>query len=148
MEDIKKLIQEVLEKGYLLSLATQDEGGLWVADVIYVHDENLNIYWLSQTQTRHSQAILTNNMVAGTVTVSNNQGEQNLGIQFEGVAEKIEGDVLEIAKKHRAKRDKPEPQTEGEILDQGESWYKITPTKIELIYEPFFGYQKRVLDLS
>lgn len=148
MEDIRKLIQEVLEKGYLVSLATTDEGGVWVADVIYVYDENLNLFWMSQDKVRHSEAILKNNKVAGSITLSSGKGEQNLGIQFEGIAEKIEGDNLEIAKKHRAKRGKPEPQKEGEALDPGESWYKVTPTRIELIYEPLFGFKKQVLDLK
>ncbi|MBX4200639.1 hypothetical protein KW786_00765 [Candidatus Parcubacteria bacterium] len=42
--DIKKLILEVLEKGYLMSLGTQDSAGVWVCDVIYIFDEDLNIY--------------------------------------------------------------------------------------------------------
>jgi hypothetical protein len=33
-EEIKKLILEVLEVGHLMSLATADEGGVWVSDVI------------------------------------------------------------------------------------------------------------------
>ena len=36
---LKELIKEVLEKGYLMSLATSDGGGVWVADVIYVYDD-------------------------------------------------------------------------------------------------------------
>ena len=43
-EETKELILEVLEKGYLMSLGTQDGGGVWVADVIYVYDEEMNIY--------------------------------------------------------------------------------------------------------
>ena len=88
--NIKDLIKEVLEKGYLMSLATVDVGGVWVADVIYVHDDELNIYWISDSEIRHSEAILKNNKVAGAITVSG-PGENNLGIQFEGLAEKIEG---------------------------------------------------------
>ena len=45
--ELKQLIQEVLEKGYLMSLATLDDGGVWVADVIYIHDDDLNIFWMS-----------------------------------------------------------------------------------------------------
>lgn len=39
----RDLIKEVLEKGYLMSLATEDDGGVWVSDVIYIYDEKFNI---------------------------------------------------------------------------------------------------------
>lgn len=146
--DIKKLIMSVLDQGYLMTLATSDENGVWASDVIFVHDGTLGIYWLSETGTRHSKAIMRNPRVAGTITLSNSKGEENKGIQFEGNAEKIEDDVLEIAVKHRAKRGKQAPSRVGEILGEGESWYRITPTKIELIYEPLYGFKKQVLELK
>ena len=148
MDDTRSLIDSVLEKGYLMSLATIDQNGPWVADVIYVYDASLSIYWLSLESTRHSKAILKDPRVSGSITLSNNQGEDNIGVQIEGTAEKIEGDILEIATKHRLKRGKPAPTKEDEILDNGQSWYYLKPTKIELIYEPKFGFTKKVLELK
>ena len=145
MEDIKTLIKEVLEKGYLMSLATVDGGGIWVADVIYIFDEDLNIYWMSHSDTRHSKAIVQQNKIAGTIT-ANNPGEDNLGLQFEGVAEKIEGERYDLAKKHYIRRRKPEPKEEDDVLE-GDSWYVIKPSKIELIYEKLFGFNKQKLEL-
>jgi len=55
--------------------------------------------------------------------------------------------VFEMAKKHRAKRGKPAPRELGEILDKGESWYYLRPKKIEVIYSPLFGWNKKVLSL-
>src|SRR3989338_7181549 len=107
--NIKELIKEVLEKGYLMSLATKDEGGIWVSDVIYINDDEFNIYWISDPEVRHSEAILKNNKVAGTVTISGPR-EDNLGIQFEGEAEIMEGPHYDLAKKNYAKRQKPEPK--------------------------------------
>lgn len=143
--DIKPFIQEVLEKGYLISLATQDGGGVWVADVIYIFDDKLNIYWMSDAEVRHSQAILKNSQVAGTITVSG-PGEDNLGIQFEGVAEKIEGPRYDLAQKHFAKRSKPVPQESDDVL-QGDSWYVLRPAKIELTNEALFGFEKQQFKL-
>ena len=140
---IKQLIQEVLEKGYLMNLATVDDGGVWVADVIYIFDENLNIHWMSDPDARHSQAVLNNNKTAGTITVSA-QGEDNLGIQFEGIAEKIEGTRYDLAVKHFAKRKKPQPAETEDIL-QGDSWYMLKPKRIELICERLFGFEKQKL---
>lgn len=147
MREVEKLIKDILERGYLMSLATVDKSGPWVADVIFV-PMGFNLYWLSEEKTRHSQAILKNPKVAVTITLSNKQGEDNIGLQIEGNAEKIDGDILEIATKHRLKRKKPAPKTLGEILGPGESWYKLTPKKIELIYEPKWGFKKKVLNLD
>lgn len=143
--DIKDLIKDVLEKGYLASLATQDDGGIWVSDVIYIYDEDLNIYWMSDPDVRHSQAILKNPKVAGTITVSG-KGENNLGLQFEGIANKIAGHRFDLAKKHYAKRNKSEPKETDDVL-QGDSWYILRPSKIELIAEEHFGFEKKLLEL-
>lgn len=143
--DIKQLVKEVLGKGYLMSMATIDGGGAWVCDVIYIHDEDLNIYWMSDPDARHSQAIVKNNSVAGTITV-NGQGEDNLGIQFEGIAEKIDGARYDLALKHYAKRKKPTPKESDDVL-RGGSWYILKPKKIELICEKLFGFNKKKIDL-
>ncbi len=145
MDNIKELIKEVLEKGYLMSLATHDDGGVWVSDVIYIFDDDLNIYWMSDPEARHSKAIIKQNKVAGTITVSN-RGENNLGLQFEGIAEKIDGERYDLAKKHYSKRRKPEPKETDDVLD-GDSWYMLKPSKIELINEKLFGFNKQILEL-
>ncbi len=145
MKTVRELIKEVLEKGYLMSLGTIDDGGIWVSDVIYIFDDDFTIFWMSDPDCRHSKAILKNPKVAGTITV-NLPKENNLGIQFEGVAEKIDGARFDLAKKHYAKRKKPEPKETDNVL-QGDSWYLLKPKKIELICEEFFGFEKQRLKL-
>lgn len=130
-----------------MSLATVDESGPWVADVIYVFDEDLSLYWLSHIGTRHSKALAKNSKVAATITLSNKQGEDNIGLQLEGHAQKVEGDIFGMAVKHRLKRKKEPPTKGGKFLDKGESWYLLKPSKIELIYEPKWGFNKKVLEL-
>lgn len=141
--NVKELVKEVLEKGYLMSLGTVDDGGIWVCDVIYIYDDDLNIYWMSDPDVRHSKAIIKNPNIAGTITV-NSPKEDNLGIQFSGVAEKIEGARHDLARKHFTKRKKPAPKEADDILE-GDSWYHVKPTKIELIYEKFFGFKKQII---
>lgn len=142
---VKKLILEVLDKGYLMSLATIDAGGVWASDVIYVYDDELNIYWMSDPDVRHSQAIINNRQVAGSITVSD-RGEDNLGIQFAGIAEKIDETRHDLATKHYKKRNKPTPKETDDIL-QGDSWYLLRPKKIELICERLFGFEKQKFDM-
>lgn len=129
-----------------MSLATLDDGGLWVADLVYVFDEDFNIYWMSDPEVRHSKAISKNTQVAGTITISNKSKEPNLGIQFFGKAEKIEGARHDLAIKHLIKRGYPEPEESDDVL-QGDSWYVLHPTKIDLIDEENYGYEKKSLDL-
>ena len=140
--DIRSLVKEVLEKGYLMSLGTADGGGVWVADVIYIFDDAFNIYWMSDPAVRHSKAILENNKVAGTITVVDRGDE--LGVQFHGTAEKIEGPRYDLAKKHYAKRGKLEPKESDDVLE-GDSWYMIKLASIELIHKKLFGFNKQVL---
>ena len=143
--NIKQLVKEVLDQGYLMSLAIIDNGGIWVCDVIYIHDDDLNIYWMSDPNVRHSQAIIANNRVAGTITVSG-AGEDNLGIQLEGIAEKIEGNRHDLALKHYAKRKKPAPKERDDVLG-GDSWYILKPKRIELINEKLYGFDKKKFEL-
>lgn len=143
---MRKLVREVLEKGYLISLATVDEHGVWVCDVIYVFDDALNIYWLSDPETRHSRALEKKNKVAGTITVSGPR-EDNLGIQFEGTAGKITGARFDLVKKHWAKRGKPLPKETDDVL-QGDAWYTLKPETIDVIHEKLFGFEKQKLVLE
>lgn len=151
MDAIRKLIEEILSRGYEMSLATYDEGGLWVSDVVYVYDGDFNIYWRSQVSTRHSKAIEENSHVAVTITTSVHGGK-NEGLQIIGKAEKVKGSV-EIFVAHLHKRygeiphsmhiDENNKLTEPEI-----SWYKLKPIKIELIYEKYYGFDKQIVNLN
>ncbi|MBI5153159.1 MAG: hypothetical protein HZA36_01740, partial [Parcubacteria group bacterium] len=94
---------------------------------------------------RHSRAILGDGKVAGTITISG-RGEDNLGIQFEGIAKKIGGSRFDLAQKHYIKRRKQVPEETDDVL-QGDSWYILKPRRIELIYEEHFGFDKQIIEL-
>ena len=126
-----------------MSLATTDENGPWVSDVIFVFDKDWNIYWLSQTNTRHSLAIANDARVAATITITGKSKEPNEGLQISGVAEKLSGAQIELAALHWTKRGHPPPEKEDDVLDEGEAWYTLRPQMIELIHEPLFGFKKQ-----
>jgi len=146
-DEIKNLAIKVLEDGYLMSLGTVDDGGVWVADVIYIYDENLNLYWLSFPRARHSKAIESNKKVACTITTSWETGQER-ALQIEGVAEKVEGPLFEYEKKLASKRGMQIPEVAGKVLEDGHSWYVLRPTKVELIHNEPFGYKKQIVDLG
>ncbi|MEK6963665.1 MAG: pyridoxamine 5'-phosphate oxidase family protein [Nanoarchaeota archaeon] len=144
MDDVKKWVKEVLEKGYVISLGTTDEGGIWVTDLVYTHDEEFNIYWFSYETPRHSVALTKNPKVAGTITLSANTKDPDIGLQIEGMAEKVEDKENKIALNYNAKKGRNTPW----LLQEGQCWYRLKPKKIELIYEPLFGFEKKTLEMK
>ena len=141
--NLKEQIIEVLQQGHVLSLGTLDNQGVWVADVIYVHDNELNIYWMSYESTRHSKAIKINQKVAGTITVR--EKEDDLGLQIEGRAHATQS-TRELLDKYQQKRNRPSSKNEEEILN-GRKWYCLKPTLIQLLNKKEFGYEKKTLQL-
>lgn len=144
-EEIKRRVLDILKKGHLISLATIDDGGPWVSDLVYVYDDEFNVYWMSDERFRHSRAILTNPQVAGTITISNKSKEPNECIQIAGRGLKIDGEVFELAVKDCKKRKHDAPKPGEKTIAEGWSWYKFTPTIIDLIYEPILGRDKAAL---
>lgn len=146
-EEIRERILDILRKGHLIHLATIDDDGPWVSDLVFVHDDDLNIYWQSHEDYRHSKAILKNQRVAGSITISNKSKEPNECIQIAGIGSKIDGEVYELTVKDLTKRNHELVPEGTQHLADGWSWYKFTPTKIDLIYEPLLGRKKESLVL-
>ena len=145
---IKTRVLEILESSYLLSLGTVDDGGVWVSEVIYIHDDDLNIYWMSEPNCRHSKSINMDSSVAGTITTSNHFKEPDFGIQISGTAEKVLENNLGLMIKYLKKRGVHIPINPIELMKKDFVWYKMTPNKIELIDQESFGYEKRELKLN
>ncbi len=138
---IRERIREVLDRGYFMHLATSDGAGPWVCTLIYVHDDNPRLYWMSDPNVRHSKAISANTRVAAAITVSGPK-EPNLGIQLSGTAARIDGARYDLAVKHLTKRGHPPPAEYADVL-QGDAWYVLTPAAIDLIDEQHFGFEKQ-----
>ncbi len=136
MKDLEKLVLDILSEGYLMSLATTDSSGAWCSDVVYVND-SFNIYWRSSTKTRHSVALTHDHRASCTITLSNEQGTKNKGVQVAGTAEAITPSD-DIIRSYNNKRRHPV----DEPMPPGHSWYKLTPTFIDIVHEEKFGYQK------
>ena len=137
MTDLFSLVDDVLTKGYLLSLATSDTHGLWVADVSYVH-RDLQIYWASHVLSRHSRALERNPFAAGSITLTQKAGEEDISVQMAGLARRVEEGSEDLLKKYRTKSGKADF-----VLHEGYAWYCLEPNLIDLIYEPEFGKEKQ-----
>ena len=84
--DVRKEIDSYLATQRLMSVATYGEHP-WVANVYYVHDEKLNLYFLSKTWREHCQAIEKNPEVAVAIADSSQPiWKPQKGIQLYGTA--------------------------------------------------------------
>ena len=126
--DIEKTIRDYLPQVIHMSLATCLDNKPWVCEVHFVFDEDLNLYFRSKPDRRHSVEIASNPSVAGNIVTQHKIGEKPRGVYFEGTAERL-NDVDEM---HPAFTLYCERFDTGlEILeesktDTGHDFYKIT----------------------
>lgn len=144
--ELKELAKKVLADAHSMSLGTVDEGGVWVSEVVFISDEGFNVYWSSMPSARHSKAIEKNSAVACAITASF-ETKKERALQMAGTVEKVEGTLLEYEKKLQEKRGSGILETVGGIL-YGRAWYKLTPTKVELVHNELFGYKKQHINLD
>ncbi|MBI4435570.1 hypothetical protein HY630_02770 [Candidatus Uhrbacteria bacterium] len=142
-DELQQTTKLVLERGYLASLGIVDEHGPWVADVIYIADEDLNLYWMSTPERRHSRAIDSgHNHVAAAIAVTQSADQPDEGLQISGVAKRVEQPSLELLKQWMRKKRKPLTSAIGAVLTD-HVWYQLMPDRIELIYQEKFGYDRQ-----
>ncbi|QQG50273.1 MAG: pyridoxamine 5'-phosphate oxidase family protein [Candidatus Berkelbacteria bacterium] len=139
MEDLKKLAQQLLEQGRLIHLGTNDDGGVWVSPLIYIHDEAMNIYWLSMPVVRHSRAVDLAPQAAAAIMVDT-PDHKAAGLQIAGTVTVVNQDE-QLAKNYLAKYHLPDDH-----IDDNHKWYKLSPKFIDIIYEPLFGWKKQKIE--
>ncbi len=97
--NLKKAINLYLKSAKMMQLATSSpDGHPWICNVWFAADKDMNIYWISSTNRRHSIEIANNPHVAASICLVNQPSESDNGaLQIEGTAEKLTS-PLEIAK--------------------------------------------------
>lgn len=88
--DLRALIQDYLIKTHMLHLATYHDNQPWSATVYFASDIDLNLYWLSSVDSRHSQNISKNSKVSGTIVLPHTYGDKIRGLQLQGTVRKLE----------------------------------------------------------
>lgn len=126
--DVEKAIREYLPHVIHMSLATSMGAQPWVCEVHFVYDNDLNFYFRSKPDRRHSIEIKSNPNVAGNIVSQHQIGEKPRGVYFEGVAERL----TDVNENHPAYTFYCERFGTGpEILEEsktetGHAFYKIT----------------------
>lgn len=92
-EDIRLIVERIKRicgRSSTLGLATVGtDGSPHAANVNFVEDENLDLYFLSAAGTRHSLDVFGNPRVAATAYVPFDRAEQILGLQVHGQCEML-----------------------------------------------------------
>lgn len=87
--DIEQKIREFLPHISHLSLATCQGNQPWVCEVHFVYDDQLNLYFRSKPDRRHSREIAANPNVAGNIVTQHGIDEKPRAVYFEGVCERL-----------------------------------------------------------
>ncbi|MDB5160817.1 MAG: hypothetical protein JWO96_197 [Candidatus Saccharibacteria bacterium] len=132
--DVEKTIRKYLPEVIHMSLATAADNKPWVCEVHFSYDDELNLYFRSTSDRRHSQEIAQNPNVAGNIVAPHGLGEKPRGVYFEGVAEMLENvDESHPAYKTYSVRLKAGPGIiEDAKVEDGPKFYKITISDLYL----------------
>lgn len=122
-----------------MQLATVAHGKPWIASVYFVADDDLNIYWLSWPERRHSRELTKCANVAAIIVVKTDQPV--IGVQIAGTATLVE-DAQEVAaaislyqQKYGLAEDFMRRFTAGA---HRHNVYKLRPSEIQLFDEQTF----------
>jgi uncharacterized protein YhbP (UPF0306 family) len=126
--NVEKVIRDYLPQIEHMSLGTSSDNKPWVCEVHFAYDENLNLYFRSTTERRHSKEIAANPNVAGNIVFQHPRGQYPLGVYFEGNAKMLSTDEeREAAYPAFAKvLGRDESILEDAAKPDGHQFYKIT----------------------
>lgn len=126
--NIEAIIREYIDKSLHMSLATASDNKPWVCEVHFAYDNDLNIYWRSKTERRHSQEIAQNPNVAGNIVKQHQVDEYPHAVYFEGTAELIEDEsqYQQLYEYFKQRQDVTESIIEDAKQPDGHKFYKIT----------------------
>jgi len=127
--------QNIIDSTFTMSLATNGVEGIWVADVIYVTDGvTPALYWISSSNTKHSKAIESNPECAIAITLTQKAREHKAGLQMQGFAHEVQGDMYGLTCKHAEKQRLPKPVSVDSYCN-GDIWYVFYPYLVEIFDE-------------
>lgn len=126
--ELKKAILEYLEENRLMTVATSKGDTPWASTVFYAYDDKLNLYFMSDKETRKTVNILKNPKVAVTIDREQPAPGKVRGIQLEGAAQ-ISDDPSVFLARHAW----------GQSFLPNSKIIKITPSKIIYLSDEEFG---------
>lgn len=135
MPKLLRLIKKYLKEAKLMQLATSIDNQPWVCSVWFAADDNMNIYWFSSINRRHSIELLKNKKVAAAIVFPQTPSDPPRGLQLEGTA-KLLTNKSDIAKAISVYKDRIFSESKikefAEHKERPHKFYKIKPKKYVL----------------
>lgn len=149
MKDEKELIQELrayLEERSTMTLATiGKKGEPQSAPLFFVADEELNLYFLSDEDSRHGANIMERSVVAVSIYTETHDWRNICGVQLEGVASLINDPSIKSHAWSRYKSKFPFVVTLAARV-MASRWFVVHPTWIRWIDNQVrFGYKQELV---
>jgi uncharacterized protein YhbP (UPF0306 family) len=143
----KQIILNYLQSQFVMGITTKDKkGNLWPASVYYIVDDDLNMYFLSDTKTIHAKNISVNPNVAITVADSSQKmSEVQIGIQLIGNCIKVRGlaHVKNLIKAYKSSKFKVDAINLDAFKKAATSGiYLVTPKRIKYFNKILFPKEK------
>lgn len=85
--DLRELIKNYLKDAKLMQLSTSIDNQPWVCSVWFAADDDMNIYWISSVNRRHSNEVVKNQKVGVAIALPQTPDDAPRGLQLQGVAE-------------------------------------------------------------
>ena len=118
-----------------MQLATSVNNQPWACTVHFASDHDLNLYWTSKPDRRHSQEIAQNSNVSVTIPIEDNQKDGYvIGLSFAGKAEILKGKDEELAHNLSVKKlNRPANRLAAIRNDEDpHQYYRLKPSLIVL----------------
>ncbi len=148
-------IRECLDSTFVGVLATAEKGGAWATPIYFIYDEEFNIYFMSDSKTRHIIDIekAANVSVAVFMPAADSHGFK-VGIQIEGVATKVPDQDIEEVYMRRSMRLTGSKtwnrwSNGGHLISSsGGVFIKITPKSMNYTDRRFFGGESKKISMK
>lgn len=129
--NLEKSVREYLKTNNVMQLATSKDDKPWACNVHFYADADLNVYWVSTPDRRHSLDIKANPNVAAVIKIHENTPEENyvIGLSLEGTAELLGSSVSPEIIDGYCKKHAKDPKVNADLkADKAPfKFYKITP---------------------
>lgn len=131
--NIEQRIREHIATAEVMQLATVKDGQPWACTVHFIADDDLNIYWFSLPERRHSQDIAANPRAAVAMAIKTTWPV--IGVQIEGDAAPVTdaAEIERVARQFADRHARGEKFVLGVLAGTEENKpYRLTPRMIQI----------------
>jgi uncharacterized protein YhbP (UPF0306 family) len=129
--DIKELAKDHIKNSYVMQLATSRDNKPWICNVHFLADDDLNMYWMSVPNCRHSEDLAANPLAAVAIAVHTEM--PLIGVQIEGKVEQLEfADHEPLLHRYAARHNRADFVENALSGKAPFRLYRLTPTLISI----------------